>query len=374
MHLLFNVERSGAGAVQASLRHSTSKHGVFHVTRPLNVGISGAGTIGRIHAEALRNIDSATLVAVAEPREDAGQAFVDEFGGTLFASFVDMLAHDELDVVIVTTPSGLHPDQVVLAAEAGKHVITEKPMAITSDGLDRMITAAERAGVQLAVIFQNRLSIDILKAKRAIEQGAIGDPVLANGAMYWHRTQEYYDANGGWRGTWALDGGGALMNQAIHTVDLLQWLMGGIRSVRAHTATLSHQIETEDAASASFTFRNGALGSITATTSASRDWPIRIEIIGTGGRITLENNVVTMWDASIEKEAVTLTDDDLRLADGWVPDEPFGKAHERQLRMIFEDIAAGRQPYVPGREAREAVDCILAVYQAAREGTTVNRD
>lgn len=344
------------------------------MTKPLNVGISGAGTIGRVHAEALRTIDRVRLVAVAEPRDDAGKAFVDEFGGTLFGSFVDMLAHDELDVVIITTPSGLHPDQVVLAAEAGKHVITEKPMAITAEGLDRMITATERAGVRLAVIFQNRLSTDVLRAKRAIEQGVIGTPVLANGAMYWHRTQAYYDANGGWRGTWALDGGGALMNQAIHTVDLLQWLMGGIRSVRAHTATLTHEMETEDTATAAFTFRNGALGSITATTSASQDWPIRIEIVGTGGRITLENNAIVLWDAPLQKEDVALTGEDLRLSDGWVAGEHFGKGHERQLRMIFEDIASGRQPYVPGREAREAVDCILAVYEAAREGTTVNRD
>lgn len=337
-----------------------------------NVGISGAGTIGRIHADALRSIPSARLVAVAEPRADAAAAFVEEYGGTHFGSFVDMLSHDGLDVVIIATPSGLHPDQAVLAAEAGKHIITEKPMAISTDGLDRMISSAERAGVHLAVIFQNRLSTDVLRTKRAVEQGVIGTPVLANGAMYWHRTQDYYEANGGWRGTWSLDGGGALMNQAIHTVDLLQWLMGGVRSVRTHIATLTHRIEAEDTAAVSFTFRNGALGTITATTSASRDWPIRIEIIGTEGRITLENNAVTLWDAPVMMEDVSLTEDDHRLCDGWVPGEAWGKAHERQLRMIFEAIANGRQPYVPGREARAAVDCILAVYEAAREGATAS--
>lgn len=344
------------------------------VTRTFNVGISGAGTIGHIHAQALKSIDAATLVAIAEPREDAGSAFVSEYGGTHYSSFVDMLDHDGLDIVIVTTPSGIHPDQVVLAAEAGKHVITEKPMAITSDGLDRMIDATERAGVQFAVIFQNRLSSDVLRVKRALENGVFGTPVLANGTMYWHRTQDYYDANGGWRGTWSLDGGGALMNQAIHTVDLLQWLMGGVASVAAHTATLSHDIETEDTASASFRFRNGALGSITATTSAPKDWPIRIEIVGSKGRVTLENNVVTLWDADTQKEDVALTDEDIALSDGWEPDEPFGKAHERQLRLILDAIAEGRQPYVPGREAREAVDCILSLYDAAREGTTRLRD
>src|SRR5699024_7422181 len=142
--------------------------------------------------------------------------------------------------------SGLHPDQTVLAAEHGKHVICEKPMAITTEGLDRMIEATSDAGVQLAVIFQNRLSTDVFRVKRGIEQGAFGKPVFANFAMYWHRTQEYYDANGGWRGTWALDGGGALMNQAIHQVDQIQWMMGGVQEIKAFNSTLNHSIETED--------------------------------------------------------------------------------------------------------------------------------
>lgn len=344
------------------------------MTTPLNVGISGAGTIGRIHAEAIAGLDSARLVAIAEPREDAATAFAAEFGATAYNAFVDMLEHEGLDVVIVTTPSGLHPDQVVLAAEAGKHVITEKPMAITREGLDRMIEATERAGVQFAVIFQNRLSADVMRVRRGLERGVFGTPVLANGAMYWHRTQAYYDANGGWRGTWALDGGGALMNQAIHTVDLLQWLMGGIRSIAAQTATLAHDIETEDTASASFVFANGALGSITATTCAPRDWPIRIEIVGTRGRATLENNVVTLWEGDLPMEDLNLTSDERRLVDGWEPDEPWGKGHQRQLAMIFDAIRSGSQPYVPGREARAAVDYILAIYDAAREGTTKTMD
>lgn len=344
------------------------------MTTPLKVGISGAGTIGRIHAQAIRELEHATLVAVAEPRQDAGAAFTSDFGGTHYTTFVDMLEHDGLDAVIIATPSGIHPDQAVLAAEAGKHVITEKPMAITREGLDRMIEAADRAGVLLAVIFQNRFSADILRVKRAIEQGALGTPVLANGTMYWHRTQEYYDANGGWRGTWALDGGGALMNQAIHTVDLLQWMMGGVAAISARTATLTHAIETEDTAVAAFSFRNGALGSIVATTSAAKDYPIRIEIVGTEGRVTLENNAVTLWDAPVDLESVALSAEEAQLADGWVPDEAFGEAHRRQLGLIFKAITHGGQPYVSGREAREAVDCILAVYDAAREGTTVVRD
>lgn len=329
------------------------------------VGISGAGTIGAIHADALANLDNVTLVAVAEPREQAGKDFVAKYGGDHYVSYPDMLASADIDVVIVATPSGLHPDQVVLAAEHGKHVITEKPMAITKDGLDRMVNATQQAGVELAVIFQNRLSKDVFRVKRGLEQGAFGKPVLANGTMYWHRDQDYYDANGGWRGTWALDGGGALMNQAIHTIDLLQWLMGGVQDLKAFTSTLNHTIETEDTAAASFVFANGALGTITATTCAAKDYPPRLEIIGSEGRVTLEANAITSWECETSPDEIPLTDDDENLVDGWVADEHWGEAHRRQLRLIFEKIASGTQPYVAGPDARKPVDVILGIYRDA---------
>lgn len=329
------------------------------------IGISGAGTIGEIHAGALAGIENAALVAVAEPREDAGKAFVEKYGGTHYASYPEMLANADIDVVIVATPSGLHPDQVVLAARHRKHVITEKPMAITQDGLDRMIKETDHAGVQLAVIFQNRLSGDMVRVKRALEQGVFGKPILANYTMYWHRNQDYYDANGGWRGTWALDGGGALMNQAIHLVDQLQWIMGGVQELKAFTSTLNHTIETEDTAAVSFVYNNGALGTITATTCANKDYPFRLEIIGTEGRATLEQNAITLWEADTSPEAVELTDDDHRLVDEWVPNEQWGLAHRRQLQLILDCLEEGRQPYVAGQEARMAVDIILGIYRNA---------
>ncbi|HEV2073546.1 MAG TPA: Gfo/Idh/MocA family oxidoreductase [Thermomicrobiales bacterium] len=333
------------------------------------VGISGGGTIGHIHAKALALIDNTKMVAIAEPREGAGRSFAEEHGGTWYASLDDMLNAADIDVVIVATPSGLHPDQVARSARAGKHVITEKPMAITADGASSMIEACADAGVHFAVIFQNRLSADVMKVRRAIEKGYLGRPVLANGAMYWFRGPDYYAANGGWRGTWEFDGGGALMNQAIHTVDLLQWLMGGITSIQAHTTTLTHEIETEDVASASFRFANGALGSITATTSAAKSYPVRIEIIGSEGRATLENNVVTEWDAEQPLDDNLLTAEDRELVDGWQPNEPFGAAHTRQLRTIFRRLADGVQPPIAGAEARKALDIILGVYESNRSGT-----
>lgn len=349
----------------AHLNSQKMTPGARLMAQQFKVGISGAGTIGAIHADALVDISSATLVAVAEPREEAGQQFASKYDCTHYASYPDMLASADIDVVIVATPSGLHPDQVVLAAEHGKHVITEKPMAITEDGLDRMVQSTSDAGVQMAVIFQNRLSTDVFRVKRGIEQGAFGKPILANCALYWHRTQDYYDANGGWRGTWALDGGGALMNQAIHQVDQLQWMMGGVQELKAFTSTLNHSIETEDTAAVSFVYANGALGSITATTCADKDYPFRIEIIGTEGRATLEQNALTVWESKMSPEEITLTNEDHALVDGWEAGEQWGLSHQRQLRAIFDQIANGTTPYVPGTEARAAVDVILSIYRDA---------
>ena len=342
------------------------------VSRTFKVGIVGAGVIGAVHAGALVGVDNAAVAAIAEPREEAGRQLAEKHGATWYASFTDMLAVPEIDLVILGTPSGLHPEQTILAAQAGKHVITEKPMAITHDGASRMIDAVERAGVELAVIFQNRLSRDVYRVKRAIEAGLIGKPILGSASVFWHRKQAYYDANGGWRGTWALDGGGVLINQSIHTIDLLQWLLGGVASVQAHIATLNHEIEAEDAASASVRFHSGAVGSILVTTAAAKDNPARVEIIGTEGRATIENNVVTTFEGNGELGDDLLSEDDLVTVRDWEPVEHFGEGHRRQLRLIFDALAAGKQPPVPGREARKAVDVILGIYESARTGTRID--
>lgn len=341
------------------------------MSETFRVGIVGAGVIGQVHAGALEGVGNATLVAVADVREDAGRQLSDKYGATWFANYTDLLAQPDIDVVILGTPSGLHPEQTILAAQAGKSVITEKPMAITSDGATRMIEAVDQAGVNLAVIFQNRLTGDVYRAKRAIEQGLIGTPVVASATVYWHRTQDYYDANGGWRGTWALDGGGALINQSIHTIDVLQWLMGGVESVQAQTTTLTHEIEAEDAAAAAVRFHSGAVGSILVTTSASKDFPTRVEVVGTDGRLTLESNALTVYEGDREITDDLLSADDLVTIDGWRADEGFGDGHRRQLRLIFNALAAGATPPVAGREARKAVDVILSIYESARTGSRV---
>jgi predicted dehydrogenase len=341
------------------------------VSEPFGVAIVGAGVIGKTHAEAIAALADARLVAVAEPREDAGRALAEAHGAAWHAELAAALARPDVDVVILATPSGLHADQAVLASQAGKHVVTEKPMAIDLAGADRMIAACRAAGVALAVIFQSRFGRDAVLLRRAVEAGLLGQPVLGNAVVQWHRTQEYYDA-GGWRGTWLLDGGGALMNQSIHTIDLLQWIVGPVERLSAQTAVLAHRIETEDTSAAVLRFVSGALGTIQGTTAAARDWPVRVEIVGTRGRAILEGSRLAVWEAEAPAdEAALLTPRDRDLTDGFRHGEPFGAAHARQLKAIFAALRAGEEPPVPGEEARRAVEIILAIYRSARTGERV---
>jgi len=338
----------------------------------VGIGIIGAGVIGQIHAFALGGIEEAKIVAVADIREDAGRELAEKTGAQWYSSIEEVLANPEVEVVTLATPSGLHPEQAILAAKAGKHIITEKPMAISGEGATKMINAAKEAGVHLAVIFQNRLTPDVLKVKRAIEAGYLGKPVFGNGYCHWHRTQEYYDANGGWRGTWALDGGGALINQSIHTIDILQWLLGPVDTVAAHAATLNHDIETEDAASASLRFKSGALGVIQGTTALDDSDPVKVDILGTAGHVRMENNQVVSWKGTHDLDDSLLTDEDRALSDGWRADERFGEPHRRQMQRMLQAFANGTEPPFPGEEARKAVDLILAIYESDRTGTRVS--
>jgi UDP-N-acetyl-2-amino-2-deoxyglucuronate dehydrogenase len=333
------------------------------------VGLVGAGMIGNVHARAIDTIEASRLVAVAEPRDDAGRHLAGEYGAEWHADAETLLGRDDVDVVVLCTPSGLHSDQAVAAAGAGKHVITEKPMAITTDGMHRMILACREAGVSLSVIFQYRFNREAVRLKRALDRGLFGRPVLGNALVHWHRTQEYYEEKGGWRGTWALDGGGALMNQSVHAIDLLQWLLGPVESLSANTDTLTHDIETEDVASAAVRFTSGALGAIQGTTSTHADYPLKVELRGTEGGATFEGTRLTNWRPVRDEELLSEEEQEI-FPD--VPDEPFGAAHERQLRAIFTALENGSEPPIPGEEARKAVEIILGIYRSAREREVVS--
>jgi UDP-N-acetyl-2-amino-2-deoxyglucuronate dehydrogenase len=338
------------------------------VSNTFGVGIVGDGTIGKVHAAQLSNVEGAELVAVVEPHEEAGRRLAGSYGVEWHPDLEGLLARDDVDVVVLCTPSGIHADGAVAAARAGKHVISEKPMAITLDGVDRMIGACRKAGVTLSVVFQYRFNRDALHMKRALDAGLFGRPVLCNALVHWHRAQSYYDERGGWRGTWELDGGGALINQSVHAVDLLQWLLGRLESLCAYTGRLTHDIETEDLATATLRFKSGALGVVQGTTCADRDYPLKVELRGTEGSATFEGTRLTGWYPNRDEEI--LSEEELALFPESV-DEPLGPAHGRQLREIFKALREGREPPIPGEEARKAVEIILGIYRAACSGQRV---
>jgi predicted dehydrogenase len=319
-----------------------------------------------VHAQVLRQVEGARLVAVAEPREEVGRGLATSHEAEWCPDLRGLLARPDVHLVILATPSGMHPDQAVEAARAGKHVVTEKPLAITLDGADRMIGAARESAVALACVFQNRFHRDALRLKRAVEVGVLGRPLIANAFVHWHRDRGYYAASGGWRGTYELDGGGALMNQSIHTIDLLQWVMGPVESVSAYTSTLVHPIEAEDTASAALRYTSGALGCIQGMTSAHRDRPARLEVVGDRGSATLEGSKLSMWEPC--REAELLSARELEATCEPVEGDPWWQAHVTQMRLIFEALRAGAKPPVPGEEARRALEIVLAIYHSARTG------
>src|SRR3990170_3902406 len=265
-------------------------------------GIVGCGMISQFHARAIAEVRGAKLVACCDTRAESADKFAAANGCTAYHSLDAMLADKAVDVVTIATPSGLHMEPAVAAAKAGKHVIVEKPLEVTLKKCDRIIRACEQDGVQLATVFPSRFHDSSVKLKRAIEGGRFGRLTVGDAYVKWFRTQQYYDS-GAWRGTWALDGGGALMNQAIHSVDLLAWLLGPVVEIQANAATLAHvRIEVEDTVVATLRFANGALGVLEATTAAYPGYLKRIEVHGSEGSAVLEEEDLKAWDFAKPKK------------------------------------------------------------------------
>jgi len=342
-------------------------------SRSVGIALVGAGNIARIHAAAIAEIHDARLIAISDSVEAACRAFAQQWGGLAWTTDIhELVARRDVDIVSICTPSGTHADLAVVAAQAGKHLIVEKPLDVTLHQADRIIAAARQNKVKLAGIFPNRFRAGANRAKEAIEQGRLGTLVLADAYVKWHRSQEYYS---GWHGTWALDGGGALINQAIHTVDLLQWLAGPVRTVFGHIATLGHVMEAEDTASAVLTFQQGASGVIQAATSCWPGDPARAEFHGTRGTIVLEDGRVTVWrladSTAAEAEAVI----SLEAQDGHSYADPAAIAHvshRRQIEDMIDAVLADREPRVTGIEARKALEVIRAIYLSAKRGELVH--
>ncbi len=334
----------------------------------VRIALVGCGRISASHCDAIFKIDGLALAAVCDVVESRARGAGETWGVPWFTNYETMLAEANCDAVAIATPSGLHPAQGILAARAGKHVISEKPMAITLASADALVKACDDAGVQLFVVKQNRLNATVQLVKRALDKGRFGRLFLANTTVHWTRPQEYYD-QAPWRGTWEFDGG-AFMNQASHYVDLMQWLVGPVESVIAKTATLSRRIEAEDTGAAVLKFRNGALGVIEVTMLT---YPKNLEgsftLIGEKGTVKIGGtavNKIENWsfaDADPDDAEVERVNTD--------PPSVYGFGHEPYYRNVLRVIRGEAVPDTDGRGGRKSLELILGIYESAKTGQEV---
>lgn len=339
-------------------------------------GIIGCGMIAGFHARAIAECRGARLAAGFDSVPEAADRLAQTTGCKAYHDLNEMLADPAVDVVTVATPSGAHLEPAVAAARAGKHVIVEKPLEITLRRCDRIIAECEKAGVVLSTIFPSRFHDSAVEMKRAVDAGRFGRLTVGDAIVKWYRTQQYYDS-GQWRGTWELDGGGALMNQAIHSVDLLYWLMGPVAEIRARTAMLAHQrIAVEDVAMATLQFDSGALGILEASTAIYPGYLKRIEIHGSAGSAVMEEEDLVKWDFAKKdrRDAQIRRKMAERKSGGGGAADPAAighHGHARQFRDVLRAIRQGTPPRVDGHEGRRSVEIILGVYKAAETGRAV---
>ena len=340
---------------------------------PVGYGIIGTGMIARIHAQAIRSAADSTLVAVHDAVPQRAMAFAREFGVPWDADLGTFLARPEIEAVTLATPSGARADVAVPAARAGKHLLCEKPLEVTLERVDRIIQAAEQSGVLLACVFQSRTVGAVKRVRQALDEGRLGRLVMANVQVPWYRSQDYYDGSP-WRGTWKLDGGGALMNQSIHIVDLLLHFLGEPETVMAFTDTLAHTgIEVEDTAAAAVRFRNGALATVIVTTGAAPGFPRRLELCGTRGSVVLLDERLERWcltESETHYMAAAAETSEMHgsLSGAADPAAISADGHREQVEDLTRAILQGGTPMVSGREARRAVQLILGIYASAQGG------
>jgi len=338
--------------------------------------IIGCGVIGPCHANALKKTPSIQLGAVMDIVPERAEKMGRDYGVPWFTDLKKVLRRKDIDFVSICTPSGTHGDIAIAAARAGKHVICEKPMDVTPQRCDRMIAAFQKSGTTYGGIFQHRFAADVRKARAAILAGRLGRLALASATMPWWRSQPYYDS-GDWRGTWKLDGGGCLMNQGVHGIDLLAWMAGPIKSITARTALRCHErIEVEDVAIALVEFQSGALGAILGTTDAYPGASCRHQFLGDTGSIMLLDDNVDLWKlrdeeqaagqpasaAAARPESVGAASDPAALA---------GDGHALNIEDIASAAREGRAPILHAEEHKKAVEVICAIYKSAQTGKTV---
>ena len=337
----------------------------------MNVGIIGGGNISDTHARAAAAIPGVAVVACYGTNHERTAKLAERHQAAVYDDFDRFLDHRPMDIVAIGSPSSLHAEQGIAAARRGLHVLSEKPLDITTKRADALIDACREAGVKLGVFFQDRLRPALAELKRMVDDGELGKPVMITGRVRWYRPPEYYSGSK-WRGRMALDGGGAVMNQAIHTVDLVQWLYGPVARVSATVATRVHDIEVEDTAAALLEFTSGAIGVIEATTSLFPGYPRQIEVTGSEGTVIVEGDDIIRTDLRSKTTAGAAPAAPVppleNVASPVVSD---ASAHQR----VFEDfIRAIREDAIPatdGREGRRSVELVETIYAAARKGRAI---
>tara|TARA_B100000674_G_scaffold491265_1_gene508811 strand:- start:165 stop:1226 length:1062 start_codon:yes stop_codon:yes gene_type:complete len=337
----------------------------------LRFALVGCGRISKRHAELLggNKVKGAKLVAVCDPISLKANYLAQEYGINSYTNIASMMENEQIDVVSILTESGNHAKHATEVASYGKHVVVEKPMALTLDDADMMIEACDNAGIKLFVIKQNRFNLPVQKLRSAIEEGRFKKLVLGTVRVRWCRKQDYYDQDA-WRGTWSLDGG-VLTNQSIHHIDLLTWMMGPVESVFAKTSTALVNIEAEDTAAAVLKFRNGALGIVEATTATRpRDLEGSLSILGEAGSVVIGGfavNKLTQWNFVDSDESC----DDMLEAFSQNPPDVYGFGHLEYYNHVVNCIRDGGPNLVDGLEGRKSIELVNAFYESSATGKEV---
>ncbi len=335
------------------------------------IGIVGTGAIAIKHAQAIEELTGAELVGLFNPNPKSAEAAKEKFSAPVFSDMEEFLAVDGLDIVCICTPSGMHLEPGLAAIEAGKHLMVEKPIEINPERADRLIKAAEEKEIKLAVIFQNRFSPDYQKLKKAVDDGVFGRLLMGNAYVNWFRNSAYYSTSK-WKGTLKADGGGALINQGIHTIDLLLDLMGEVKNVYGQVQTTLYPIEGEDLGAALVNFQNGALGNITSATALYPGYPERIEIFGTEGSAILEGGRLTAWNVK-NQPPLEMSADSGGGSGSSDPNAIGIQLHLDQWKLFLESLDSGREVVVDGKTARKSVALICAIYESSKTGKVVQQ-
>ena len=337
------------------------------------LAIVGTGAIADIHALAIKEIENAKLIGVYNRSAEKGEQFAQKYGCSYYSSLSELLSASEVDIVSICTPSGMHLEPALESIKNKKHCLIEKPIEVDLKRVDKIIAKAKENNVKIAVVYPSRFYPASKRIKQAVDNNLLGNIALASAYVKWSRTEEYY-RSAEWRGTWAFDGGGALMNQAIHSVDLLQWFLGDVESVHAFMINAKHkEIEVEDTLVATLKFKNGTIGTLECSTAVFPGFLRKIEILGTEGSIVLEDNEIHTWKLKSDQDSVFEKEKREPLGGG--ASDPLSISylgHQLQIENLIATIEGKEDLLIDGEEGRKSVAIVRAIYESAKGNRVVS--